>query len=176
MAITKLDGALIKPGTNVGQLNTLTVSSSVGIGTLVPTGSLHVVGTTTLQQVLEKVSVSNTPVPVNLSFRVLSQGVRYYTVNNTAVWTINFVGSTTVSLNDVMYIGQSISVVVMATNGTTAYYPYIHQIDGVTITPKWQSGITMNQGNANGIDVYAYTIIKTANATFTVLASQTKFA
>ena len=36
--------------------------------------------------------------------------------------------------------------------------------------------LTDNKGNVNSIDVYTYTIIKTGSATFTVLASQTKFS
>jgi hypothetical protein len=44
------------------------------------------------------------------------------------------------------------------------------------VTPKWQGGTAPAAGNASGIDVYTYTIIKTGSATFTVLASLTRFA
>jgi hypothetical protein len=64
----------------------------------------------------------------------------------------------------------------MATQGATAYYNSAVTIDGTSVTPKWQSGITPNAGNANSVDTYTYAIIKTANATFTVLASQTRYA
>jgi hypothetical protein len=63
----------------------------------------------------------------------------------------------------------------MATQGATPYYNNTIRVDGNTITPKYQGGIAWTGGNASGIDVYVYTIIKTASATFTVLASQTKF-
>jgi hypothetical protein len=63
----------------------------------------------------------------------------------------------------------------MATQNATPYYNNTIQVDGNTITPKYQGGIAWTGGNASGIDVYVYTIIKTASATFTVLASQTKF-
>jgi hypothetical protein len=62
------------------------------------------------------------------------------------------------------------------TNGTTAYYPNVIQVDGSSVTPKWQGGTAPTAGNASSIDAYVFTIIKTASATFTVLASQTKFA
>jgi hypothetical protein len=67
---------------------------------------------------------------------------------------------------------------ILSTNGGTAYYPTSVQINGTTsgVTTKWQGGTAPTSGNANSIDVYTYTIIKTASATFTVLASQTKFA
>jgi hypothetical protein len=49
-------------------------------------------------------------------------------------------------------------------------------VDGTTITPKWQGGTAPSAGNASSIDSYTFTIIKTASATYTVLASQVKFA
>jgi len=75
-----------------------------------------------------------------------------------------------------MAIGQAITVVFMNTNGATAYYNNVVQVDGSTVTPKWQGGTAPSSGNASSIDVYTYTIIKTGSAAFTVLASQTKFA
>jgi hypothetical protein len=63
----------------------------------------------------------------------------------------------------------------MVTNGATAYYNTALQVDGASVTPKWQGGTAPVLGNASAIDVYAYTVIKTANATFTALASQTQF-
>jgi hypothetical protein len=49
-------------------------------------------------------------------------------------------------------------------------------VDGAAATVDWFGGAAPSAGNANGIDVYTYTVIKTANATFTVLASQSRFA
>jgi hypothetical protein len=60
--------------------------------------------------------------------------------------------------------------------GSTAYYLNAYQVDGSAVTPKWSGGSAPTEGNASGIDVYTFTIIKTANATFTVLASQTQYA
>jgi hypothetical protein len=49
-------------------------------------------------------------------------------------------------------------------------------IDGNAITPKWQNGVAPTAGNANSIDIYSFTIVKTGSATFTAFGSQTKFA
>jgi hypothetical protein len=75
-------------------------------------------------------------------------------------------------------VGGTISVAFMITNGSTAYKPAATsvQVDGVTVTPKWNGGTAPSVGNANSIDVYTFTIIKTASATYTVLATQSKFA
>ena len=101
--------------------------------------------------------------------------VLFFTNAQTANRTYNFVGNGT-TVDAIMATGESITVAVMATQGTTAYYFNTIQIDGTTVTPKWQGGSAPTGGNASGIDVYTFTIIKTAAATFTVLASQTQFA
>jgi hypothetical protein len=52
------------------------------------------------------------------------------------------------------------------------------QVDGTVtgVTTKWQGGTAPTSGDANSVDVYQYTVIKTGAATFTVLASVTKYA
>jgi hypothetical protein len=75
-----------------------------------------------------------------------------------------------------MVTGQSLTSAFLCTNGSTAYYQTAMTIDGTSVTPKWQGGTAPSAGNASSIDSYVYTIIKTGAATFTVLASQTKFA
>ena len=63
----------------------------------------------------------------------------------------------------------------MVTNTGTGYWPSTFQIDGTTRTVKWQGGTTPTSGNANSVDAWTYSIIKTASNTFTVFGSQTKF-
>jgi hypothetical protein len=72
--------------------------------------------------------------------------------------------------------GQSATVAFLVTNGSTAYKPTVFQVDGSAVTPKWQGGVAPSVGSANSIDIYTFTIIKTASATYTVLGAQTKFA
>ena len=75
-----------------------------------------------------------------------------------------------------MATGQAITVAFLSTNGPTAYYNTAVQVDGSSVTPKYQGGTAWTGGNASSIDVYVYTIIKTGSAAFTVLAAQTKYA
>ena len=56
------------------------------------------------------------------------------------------------------------------------HYNNAVQIDGSSVTPEYQGGSAPSAGNASSLDVYSYTIIKTGDAAFTVLASQTQFA
>ncbi len=124
----------------------------------------------------ETTTISATAATGTINFDTLTQAVLYYTSNATANWTLNFRGSSTQSLNSLMSTGQSFTATFMATQGATAYYSTNIQVDGASVTPKWQGGFTPSYGNASSIDVYTYAIIKTGSGTFTALASQTKFA
>jgi hypothetical protein len=76
-----------------------------------------------------------------------------------------------------MAIGGSITISVLITNGGTAYYANVYQVDGSAVTPKWSGGTAPTAGNVSSVDLYSFNIVKTANATFTVFASgASKFA
>ena len=125
----------------------------------------------------ERTTVSATAATGTINFDAVTQGVLYYTSNASANWTLNVRGSSGATLSSILAVGDAITVVFLATNGATAYYPTVYQIDGSAVTPKWQSGTAPTAGNASSIDAYSLTIIKTAaTPTYTVLASQTKFA
>jgi hypothetical protein len=109
-----------------------------------------------------------------INFDVTTASVWYYTTNATANHTLNFRYSSGVALNSALATGDAITLVWLNTNGATAYYPNVIQIDGNVVTPKVPTAIS--SGNASAIDAYTFTIIKTASATFTVLETQTKFA
>jgi hypothetical protein len=124
----------------------------------------------------EDVNIVASAATGTINFDVSTASVWYYTSNASANHTLNFRYSSSSSLNNNLATGDTITLVWLNTNGTTAYYPSTIQIDGSSVTPKWQGGTAPAAGNASSIDAYVFTIIKTASATFTVLASQTKFA
>ena len=153
----------------------LTASSTLGVtGATTLAGvtatSATVNGTLDIEEVYEKVTVQ-TSTTGTITFDTTAQAVELYTADQTANRTINFS-----NVNANLAIGQSLSVAVLLTNGATPYYLNVYQVDGSAVTPKWQGGTAPSAGNASGIDSYNFTIIKTADATFTVLASQTQFA
>jgi len=129
-----------------------------------------------LNDAAEVVTVSATAATGTINYDITTQSVLFYTSNASANWTVNFRASSGTSLNTALAIGQSVTAAFLVTQGATAYYNSAVQVDGSSVTPKWQGGAAPTVGNASGIDVYLYTIIKTASATFTVLASQTRFA
>jgi len=162
---TTLAGANI-PVTNVA--NTFT-----GLQTFTGTSSNADIKTS---NILEVATVSATAATGTVNYDVTTQSVLYYTTNASANFTVNFRGSSGTTLNTVMSTGESLSATFLVTNGSTAYYNSAVTIDGSSVTPKWQGGTAPTSGNASSIDSYTYVIIKTGSATFTVLASQTKFA
>jgi hypothetical protein len=111
-----------------------------------------------------------------IDFDVKTASIWYYTSNASANHTVNVRGDGSTTLSSLLAVGDSITVVWANTNGTTAYWPSTFQVDGSTITPKWQGGTAPTGGNASAIDLYSYTIVKTAaTPTYTVFASQTQF-
>jgi len=47
-------------------------------------------------------------------------------------------------------------------------------IDGVAQTERWIGGSAPSDGGSSGVDIHTFTIIKTADATFTVIANHSK--
>jgi hypothetical protein len=125
----------------------------------------------------EDVNVVASAATGTVSFDVLAASIWFYTSNATANHTLNIRGDGSSTLNSILPVGDSITVVWMNTNGATPFYPNVIQIDGVAPTVRWQGGTAPSAGNASSIDVYTFTIIKTAaTPTYTVLGSQTRFA
>ena len=116
---------------------------------------------------LETTTISATAATGTINYDVTTQSVLYYTTNASANWTMNFRGNGSNSLDSLMSTGQSITVVFLATQGSTAYYNNAVQVDGSSVTPKYQGGTAWSSGNASGVDAYSYTIVKTGSATFT---------
>ena len=125
----------------------------------------------------ERTTVSATAATGTVNFDAVTQGVLYYTTNASANWTLNIRGNSSTTLSSLLAVGDAITVTHLVTQGATAYYNNVLQIDGSTVTPKWQGGLAPTAGNASTVDAYVYTVIKTAaTPTYTVFASQTKFA
>lgn len=132
--------------------------------------------TAEIQQLLEKaVIVTDNPASGDNNFDVLTGAVRFFTTANDVNWALNLRGSDSVSLNTFMATGKILTVALLVTNTGTAYYQTALKIDGNAVTPKWLSNEAPSSGNVDAIDVYTFSIIKTADATFTVLAQRVYF-
>ena len=99
--------------------------------------------------------------------------VHYFTTQETTTSTPNIISGT--GINTDMSIGDTLTVSVITTaaaGGFSANWT----IDGVAVTEKWNGGSAPSAGGSSGNDMYTLNIIKTASATYTVLANVVNFA
>lgn len=162
-AAVETDTKLLKIGDGVNTWANLSYFPASLVGTLV--AGLE-----------ETVTINAGGASGTLNYDLLTQSVYYYTGNASANMTVNFRGSSSKTLNSQLSTGQSITAVLLVTNGATAYYPSTIQVDGVAQTVKWQGGTAPTAGSASAIDAYTFVMVKTAASTYTVLGSVAKFA
>ena len=160
--------------------NTMTLSNKTLTSPLISGGTSTT--TTVAYPILispeERLNVSATTSTGTINFDLATAGTLYHTANAAANHTLNFRFSSNTSLTNVLTTNDSITAVFMNTNGATAYYPNVITVDGATsgVSVKYQGGTAFAAGNASSVDAYVFNIIKTAATSYTVLASQTKFA
>ena len=173
---------ILAPSTNTNQTLTLpdATDTVTGIAATQTLTNKTLTSSTITNQlattIRETITVSATAATGTINFDTSTQAVLYFTTDASGNFTVNFRGTSGISLNTLMATGESLSATFLVTNGATAYYNSAVQVDGSSVTPKWQGGTAPTSGNASSIDSYTYAIIKTGSAAFTVLASQTQFA
>jgi len=149
----------------------LTFDSSAGI-----LGATTFAGNVDLSGLLkEGVNITAGKLSANLNIDLANGMVHLFTTTEdaTALPNIRVDGST--SLNASMSIGEAITVVLITTTAAAGYSAEL-QIDGSAVTEEWLGGSAPSTGGSGGYDVYTYNIIKTADATFVVLANLVNFA
>jgi len=162
--------------------------SNVGIGTTADSKSkLKVKGLLNVTEIIEEATIVNIDWPIlaptlePVDIYLGDNNVYYYTRPSSSDWTINFTGSPTSLLGDVLEVGQSITVAFLATIGPTARYNNNITIDGNPFTNVYYyGGAQYTSGYPNGIDVYTYVILRksitgTINDQYTILASQSTY-
>lgn len=127
-----------------------------------------------LVNALEKFVSSATAATGTINYDISTQAALRYSTNAAANWTVNFRGDSSNSLDSLMAVDDSATVVFAVKQGGTAFFNNVVKIDTNTVTPVWQ-GSAPSAGTINGYDVYSYVIQKTAAATFFVLASVVSF-
>jgi hypothetical protein len=168
---------LISNGTSAPTWSTLSYPSLSSAQTWTATqtfnGSTSTFGATLLDSD-ETVNVVAAAPSSTTNFYIQSGSVQYYTTSAANNWTLNIAFSSGTSLNTALSTGQSVTFTLITTQGSTAYYNSAVTIDGTSVTPKW-IGAAPSAGNASGLDVYRFAVVKTGSATYTVLASLTQY-
>jgi len=162
---TTLAGANI-PVTNVA--NTFTATQTFS-------GSTSTFGTVLLDSA-ETVNVVASAPSATTNLYAQSSEIQYYTSNAANNFVVNLAFSSGTSMNTALATGQSTTATLVTTQGSTAYYATSIQVDGTTsgVTTRWIGGAP-TAGNASGLDVYRFAVIKVGSASYTVLASLTQY-
>lgn len=174
MPIT-LNGAtgITAPAYNFSDINAGSVANTAGSQTI---SNKFFSGSVLSGNIKEKITVSSAAATGTVALDVITQQVLFYTSNATGNFSVNIRGNSSTTLNSIMNTGEAVTITFLVTNGGTAYYNTTVLVDNTTVTARWQGGRTPDKGNANSVDSYTYTVIKTGNAAFTVFGAQVQFA
>ena len=123
----------------------------------------------------EKVKITAGKLSDNLNIDLENGMVHHFTTQETTTAVPNIRVSSSVALNTMMEIGETVTLSVITTAAAGGYSAQ-WTIDGSAVTEAWNGGSAPSSGGAGGKDFYTLNIIKTANATFTVLANVANFA
>jgi hypothetical protein len=121
----------------------------------------------------ETVNVTAGKLSDNLNIDLANGMVHLFTTTETTTSTPNIRVDGSTSLNSVMAIGESVVATLITTAAAAAYSANI-TIDGSAVTENWVGGNAPSDGGSSGVDIHSFTIIKTASATFTVIANHSK--
>ena len=137
-------------------------------------------GLTTQKMLKEEFNTTAAKLSANLNIDLSNGMVHLFTTQETATSVPNIRYSSSESLNSKMSVGETVAVTIITTAAAGGYSTGI-TIDGnangqnsYTLSTNWTGGAAPSDGGASGVDLYAYNIMKTADKTFTIIASQTK--
>jgi len=126
-------------------------------------------------ELIERVKITAGKLSDNTNIDLENGNVHHFTTQETTTSTPNIRVNSSTSLNSVMAIGDTISVTLITTAAAGGYSAQL-TIDGSAVTEKWNGGSAPSAGGSSGNDVITYQIIKTADATYTVLGNVANFA
>ena len=159
------------------RINGNNVLSQTTLGSTVLASSLTSVGTLAgldLAGLLrEHVTVTAGKLSDNLNLDLANGNIFLFTTaeSTTAVPNIRYNSGAT--LNDSMGVGDVVAVTIITTANASAYSANI-TIDGSAVTERWVGGSAPDAGGSAGVDIHAFTIIKTAANTYTVIGNHQK--
>jgi len=172
----------------------LTGAPNITVGTISASGSVSIGGTLTYEDVTnidsvgiitarngvdfkgvlrEKVKITAGKLSDNTQINLDDGMVHFFTTQETTTSTPNITSS--VGINTIMAVGDTISLSVITTAAAGAYSAN-WTVDHTAVTEAWNGGAAPAAGGAAGKDFYTLNIIKTGNAAFTVLGNVSNFA
>jgi len=146
--------------------NTVTIDST----RLAPNLKLNII------QVLETANIYPTAIGGNVNIDIGINTCYFFSSNTIGNVTFNLRGTATTPFDSTVGIGQTASVAILLKQGATKYKANVY-IDGILQTPYWLGNSSPAYATAQqqSIDVYAYTVFKTAASTYSILAANSNF-
>ena len=180
-------GITLSPDGDVFAVGVSTFNSNVLVGsgiTLSPDGDGFFSGITTAKSasfgggVLQESFHNHTSaVSGNYYHDVLTHGMVYHGATNAGSnYTFGIRGDANTTFDSLIEIGKSTTFTVFSPNNNTGYYMAQFQIDGLNQTVKYSGGSAPSAATGSGVDVYSFTILKTAANTYSVFGNFTNFA
>jgi len=129
-------------------------------------------------ELIERVSIAATNLSNQPNINLDNGMIHHFTGIETTTATPNIIS--TAGINTNMAVGDAMSVTIITTAAAAGYAATVH-IDGLPLSNNsgslnWNGGSAPSAGGSSGNDFYTYSIIKTGNATYTVLANVANFA
>ena len=109
----------------------------------------------------------------NTNLDAANGNVFLFTTQETTTCTPNIRWDGSTTLNSKVNVGDMIAITVITTAAAGGYSAQL-TIDGAAVTENWIGGSAPSAGGSSGKDIYSYTIVKTADATFTIIGNLVK--
>ena len=114
----------------------------------------------------------------NTNLNIASGNVFLFTTAESTASTPNLRYDGSTSLDSKMSVGDCLSVTIITTANASGFSAQL-TIDGNAVTENWTGGSAPTDGGSSGVDIHAYTIIKTGTSgttanDYTVVANHTK--
>lgn len=157
-------------------LSQTTLGSTVLASSLTSTGTLADLTATNPDftgRLSEAVTVTAGKLSDNTNLDLANGNVFLFTTAESTTSTPNLRYNSSTALNTKMGVGDAIAVTIITTANASAYSANI-TIDGSAVTESWVGGSAPSGGGSSGVDIHAFTIIKTASATYTVIGNHQK--
>ena len=159
----RVNGNVVLNQTTLG--STVLASSLTSVGTL---AGLDLAGLLT-----EHVTVTAGKLSDNLNLDLANGNVFLFTTAESTTATPNLRYNSSTTLNNSMGVGDVVAVTIVTTANASGFSAQL-TIDGNAVTENWIGGSAPDGGGSSGVDIHAYTIIKTAANTYTVIANHSK--
>ena len=158
-------------GALTGNADTATLASGLTGTPNITVGFSTVTGFDSNALLREKCNVTAGKLSDNLTINLDNGMVHLFTTAESTTAVPNIMS--TVGINTQMGTGDAITVTLVTTANASAYCTGI-QVDGAAVTENWIGGSAPSDGGSSGVDIHAFTIMKTASETYTVIGNQSK--